>query len=109
VLSEWNLGPLGERAELVVSELVTNSIRASRAAGGHRPVRLWLAADGARAAIGVWDRSPDPPVPGQPRDTDESGRGLLLVEAVSTAWDWYPEDGGKIVRALLDSGLSQGG
>jgi anti-sigma regulatory factor (Ser/Thr protein kinase) len=103
-LSEWNLGTLGEAAELVVSELVTNAIRASRDAGGHRPVRLWLAAGRARVAVGVWDGSPDPPVPGQPSDTDESGRGLLLVEAVSTAWDWYPEDGGKIVRALLDSG-----
>src|SRR5215472_17242818 len=34
VLSEWNLGLLGEAAELVVSELVTNAIRASRDAGG---------------------------------------------------------------------------
>ena len=106
VLSEWNLGLLGEAAELVVSELVTNAIRASRDAGGHRPVRLWLAADRARVAIGVWDGTPGPPVPAQPCDTDESGRGLLLVEAVSTAWDWYSEDGGKIVRALLDSSLS---
>jgi anti-sigma regulatory factor (Ser/Thr protein kinase) len=102
VLSEWDLGPLGDPAELVVSELVTNAIRASRAVGTRQPVRLWLAADRARVAIGVWDGSPDPPVPAQARDTDESGRGLFLVEAVSTAWDWYRQDGGKIVRALLD-------
>ena len=104
VLSGWNLGPLGEAAELVVSELVTNAVQASRAAGADRPVRLWLAADRARAAVGVWDGSTDPPAPRHPRDTYESGRGLLLVEAVSTAWDWYPEGGGKIVRALLVSG-----
>ena len=49
-------------------------------------------------------------MPGQPRDTDESGRGLLQVEVVSTVWDWYPEDGGKVVRAagLRPSGVAVG-
>jgi hypothetical protein len=33
----------------------------------------------------------------------ESGRGLLLVDAISKRWDWYfPQDGagGKVVWAL---------
>jgi hypothetical protein len=33
----------------------------------------------------------------------QSGRGLLLVEAISHRWGWYPthqNDGGKIVWAL---------
>ena len=102
VLWEWNLKGLGESAELVVSELVTNAIQASRAAGRHLPVRLWLLSDQARVVIHVWDSSPNPPQPAQAENTDESGRGLLLVEAMSTAWDWYSHDGGKVVRATLE-------
>jgi anti-sigma regulatory factor (Ser/Thr protein kinase) len=103
VLWEWNLKGLGESAELVVSELVTNAIQASRTAGRHLPVRLRLLSDQARVVIHVWDSSPDPPQPAQAGDTDESGRGLLLVEAMSTAWDWYSHDGGKVVRATLEA------
>jgi len=103
VLWEWNLRGLGESAELIVSELVTNAIQASRTEGRHLPVRLRLLSDQARVVIHVWDSSPDPPQPAQARDTDESGRGLLLVEAMSTAWDWYSHDGGKVVRATLEA------
>jgi hypothetical protein len=39
-------------------------------------------------------------------DDDESGRGLLLVEAISTKWDWYfpAETSGKVVWAVLEMG-----
>jgi anti-sigma regulatory factor (Ser/Thr protein kinase) len=103
VLWEWNLKGLGESAELVVSELVTNAIQASCTAGQHLPVRLRLLSDQARVVIHVWDSSPNPPQPAQAGDTDEGGRGLLLVEAMSTAWDWYSHDGGKVVRATLEA------
>lgn len=104
VLWEWNLSELGEPAELVVSELVTNAIRAAQAVGGDRPVRFWLLADRARVAICVWDSCPDPPRPGQAGDSDENGRGLQLVEAMSASWDWYPHDGGKVIQAILEAG-----
>jgi anti-sigma regulatory factor (Ser/Thr protein kinase) len=98
----WDLDP--DPAELVVSELVTNAVRASLALAEPQPVRLWLAASQLRVAIGVWDGNPDPPLLAPAADTDEGGRGLCLVEAISAAWDWYPQDGGKVVHAFLDPG-----
>jgi anti-sigma regulatory factor (Ser/Thr protein kinase) len=106
VLAGWDLRALGESAELVVSELVTNAIRACRAcqaAWAHRQVQLRLASDRARVLIEVQDCSPQLPVPAGATDDDESRRGLCLVEAMSVAWDWYPDpaSGGKVVWALL--------
>ena len=103
VLADWDLGGLGEPAELVVSELVTNAIRACPSAGAHRRVRLRLASDRARVLIEVQDGSPQPPVPADATAEDESGHGLRLVEAMSAAWDWYPTGprAGKVVWALV--------
>src|ERR1700730_3841320 len=42
VLWEWRLAMLAENAELLVSELMTNAIAASRSAGSDFPIRLWL-------------------------------------------------------------------
>jgi anti-sigma regulatory factor (Ser/Thr protein kinase) len=100
VLADWKLGALGEPAELVVSELVTNAIRAGRA---HHHVQLRLASDRARVLIEVQDGSPQPPVLAGATADDESRRGLCLVEAMSAAWDWYPHpaSGGKVVWALM--------
>ncbi len=105
VLADWDLGALGETAELVVSELVTNAVRACHTAGPGRPVRLRLASDRARVLIEVQDVSPLPPVPADATAEDESGRGLCLVEAMSAAWDWYPHraSGGKVVWALMSA------
>jgi anti-sigma regulatory factor (Ser/Thr protein kinase) len=103
VLTDWDLGTASEPAELVVSELVTNAIRACQAAGTHRRVQLRLASDRARVLIEVQDGSPQPPAPAGATADDESRRGLCLVEAMSATWDWYPRraSGGKVVWALL--------
>jgi anti-sigma regulatory factor (Ser/Thr protein kinase) len=103
VLADWDLGALGEPAELVVSELVTNAIQACPAARVRRRVRLQLASDRARVLIEVQDGSPQPPVPADATAEDESGHGLCLVEAMSAAWDWYPHraSGGKVVWAMV--------
>jgi len=67
------------------------------------PVRLWLLSDGAQLVILVWDAGPQPPVRLDAGDDAENGRGLLLVDAVSTDWGWQfpPDMGGKTVWALL--------
>jgi anti-sigma regulatory factor (Ser/Thr protein kinase) len=103
ILSEWGLTALQESSELLVSELVTNAIQASRAAAGVTPVRLWLLSDTVRVVILVWDASPESPVRISSSDDAENGRGLLLVEAVSDQWGSYPagDEGGKIVWALV--------
>lgn len=109
VLGEWALPGLREDAELVVSELLTNAVRASAAAGRGMPVRLRLLSDGERVEVRVWDGDPVPPRRMTAACTDEGGRGLMLVEAVSAAWDWRPVRGGKEVRALLDSRPAKAG
>jgi anti-sigma regulatory factor (Ser/Thr protein kinase) len=93
VLSEWGRGALADDAEVVVSELVTNAIQASRAMT-HAAIRLWLATDGLQVLICVWDASPQPPTPIDAADDAENGRGLLLVEALSKQWDWFPAEPG---------------
>ena len=93
VLREWDLGDLGDDAELVVSELVTNGVQASRAMT-HAAIRLWLASDRAQVVICVWDASPQPPVRMDPGEDAGNGRGLLLVEAVSKQWGWSPAEPG---------------
>jgi hypothetical protein len=60
VLLEWGLAALSESLELVVSELVTNGVRASRAMG-RDAVRMWLVSDLGRVVVFVWDASPQPP------------------------------------------------
>jgi len=93
VLCEWGLAASGDAVELVVSELVTNGVQASRAMT-HAAIRLWLASDRAQVVICVWDASPRPPVLMNPAEDAEHGRGLLLVEAVSKQWGWFPAEPG---------------
>jgi anti-sigma regulatory factor (Ser/Thr protein kinase) len=114
VLAEWGLGELAEAAELVVSELVTNAVRASTGPDG-RPrydgagmpvVVLRMASDGIKLLIEVWDSIPGAPAAGHPEPEDEGGRGLMLVEAMCARWNWQSVDGwpGKVVWAELHSG-----
>ena len=102
VLREWGLARLGESAELLVSELITNAVKASRAYKQASPVRLWLVSDLTRILILVWDANPQPPVRKNTSGEAENGRGLILVEAISEQWGWYPRDGsaGKFVWAI---------
>ncbi len=102
VLWEWGIGNLGDSAELLVTELIANAVRASREMTRVSAVRLWLLSDLAQILILVWDASPQPPVLMDVTDEAEHGRGLMLVEAVSEQWGWYSrEDGdGKFVWAI---------
>lgn len=105
VLWEWGLTELGDSVELLLSELVTNAIRVSQSMEGASSVRLWLRSDKSRVLILVWDANPRPPVRIEATEDAESGRGLLLVEAISDRWNWYRPDGwdGKIVWAEVSS------
>jgi hypothetical protein len=103
VLAEWRLTAFSESTGLLVSELVTNAIQISQLADPDAPVRLWLVSDRAQVVIFVWDASPLPPLPGDVGEDAESGRGLLIVQAVSARWGWDfpPGMGGKVVWAVV--------
>jgi hypothetical protein len=102
VLGEWRLTAFSESTGLLVSELVTNAIQISCLAEPDAPVRLWLVSDRAQVVIFVWDASPLPPLPSDVGEDAESGRGLLIVQAVSARWGWDfpPSMGGKVVWAV---------
>jgi anti-sigma regulatory factor (Ser/Thr protein kinase) len=102
---EWGLSGLSEDVELLVSELITNAVRASRSLPQPWPVRLWLLADTQQVLILVWDASEQEPVRADVGADIEGGRGLLLVDAMSSKWDWYStkDMGGKIVWALVQA------
>jgi hypothetical protein len=107
ILREWDLDPLADSTELLVSELTTNALQAS-APIADATIGLWLASDCERAVILVWDPSPQPPTPANPDQDTENGRGLLLVQAISLKWGWYFPDSnfprghaGKVVWAIV--------
>jgi anti-sigma regulatory factor (Ser/Thr protein kinase) len=89
VAHEWGLPGLADTAELLASELVTNSVqayersplRADRAAVP--VVRLWLVSDRLSLVIHVWDACDEMPVRQDASPDEIGGRGLLLVEALS--------------------------
>jgi anti-sigma regulatory factor (Ser/Thr protein kinase) len=104
VLWEWRLEERAETVELLVSELMTNAVRASGdLAAGAAPVRLWLCSDRTRVVIQVWDGSAQMPVRHDAEPETEDGRGLLLVESLSAGWGSYRPEGssGKVVWAIV--------
>ncbi len=88
VVCEWGLGHLSDTIELLVSELVTNALRASELTCGPDipPIRLRLSSDRAVVLIEVWDHNPDDPQPRQAGAESESGRGFSVIEALSSRW-----------------------
>jgi anti-sigma regulatory factor (Ser/Thr protein kinase) len=82
-------------AALVLSELVGNAVR--HAQGETLQVRLRRTADVLR--IAVHDCSSALPTPRDASLDDESGRGLLIIEALSHRWGCRPLPGGKVVWA----------
>lgn len=104
MLAEWELAILSNDADLVVSELTTNALKASEESDESPAlIRLWLLSDGNRLVIVVWDGSRWPPAPTSAAVTDERGRGLQIVAAVSSDWGWYgrTDMGGKCVWAEI--------
>lgn len=104
VVREWGLGDLSDTAELLASELVTNAVRASQSlepTQGLPVVQLWLASDQLSVILHVWDASDQIPVRQQANADDSSGRGLLLVEALSAGWGCYRLEVGKVVWAQV--------
>ena len=123
VLAEWELGHFGDSVTLVISELVTNALRATQQAawdGGLPPIRLWLLGGAGPDTVGqvlllVWDAVAE--IPALPRQSAvlaesavsavlaESGRGLRIARTYSTRLDFYHprwSHGGKVALALID-------
>jgi anti-sigma regulatory factor (Ser/Thr protein kinase) len=102
VLGSWGLDDSIGITELIVSELVTNAVRASEAAG-MPVVRLRLTRRIDALRIDVWDRGePLPQYRPDGRLDDSGGRGLLIVDSLADVWGTEAaDDGGKFVFTVL--------
>jgi anti-sigma regulatory factor (Ser/Thr protein kinase) len=94
-LRDWDLESLGDIATLLVSELVTNSLRHATGPIGVRLVRTGDVPGALR--VEVSDPLPDPPRERAADTSDESGRGLQLVAGSCRRWGTRPADDGKTV------------
>ncbi|MEV6983210.1 ATP-binding protein [Sphaerisporangium sp. NPDC051017] len=114
LLRAWELPHLIEAAELVVSELSTNAVKATglstdspsygELSNGLNAICISLHLTSAHAVIEVWDSSDKPPRREDADPDDEGGRGLLLVEAFATRWGFRrPRTGGKVVWAEIQA------
>ncbi|MFD5412653.1 ATP-binding protein [Streptomyces nojiriensis] len=100
-LHDWGLEVVGDLTVLLVSELVTNSLRYASGPIGVRLERRNPAAGGPAGGpallVEVSDPLPDPPRERVADHDDEGGRGLHLVAVSSQRWGTRHGKSGKTV------------
>jgi anti-sigma regulatory factor (Ser/Thr protein kinase) len=97
ILAGWPTAGHQDDALVVVDELVANAVLH---AGTEIELRFALQDD--RLGIAVADRAPAQPNVTRPEEVAESGRGLLLVDALARSWHVLPRrGGGQVIRAVL--------
>ncbi|TMM17674.1 MAG: ATP-binding protein [Actinobacteria bacterium] len=98
-LAEWGASRLDDVATLLVTELVTNAVLHTRS-GPEVTARM----AGRRLRVEVADDNPAPPVRQHYSPRAGTGRGLVLVNELASAWGTEPARRGKIVWFELESG-----
>jgi anti-sigma regulatory factor (Ser/Thr protein kinase) len=104
-LTSWGLHALADDAEAIAAELASNAIAAAVPPHGTRPAIIFtLHHQPPDLRITTWDNGPGHPQPATPADDAEHGRGLAIIDALTTSnWGWWPtpESGGKVTWATL--------
>lgn len=96
-VSEWQLDPILDDALLVTSELAANAVTHAESS-----CRLRVSLNPTSLRIDVLDTGSGTPEPQPSSNTSEHGRGLHLVDALTTAWGLELVPGeGKLVWAEL--------
>jgi len=104
---EWDLPDLADTAELLVSELVTNAVKATRQpqdqgpSWEHPSVLVWLTSEQGALLIRVWDNNSQMPSRQNADPLAEAGRGVALVAALASDWGAYRKLLGKVTWCLL--------
>ena len=88
--------PLRERIELMVSELSTNAVKHAKS-----PFNVTVVTEPDQVRVEINDEGPRAPVQRRPAPTDTSGRGLVIVQALSDEWGVDMHDGDKTVWFTL--------
>jgi len=97
-LSGPELFPILDAAALLVSELVANAVLHSGT-----PPEVVVAVDGLRVRVEVHDGSPRLPVRKNYSMMSGTGRGLVLVDRMSSRWGADSTPTGKVVWFELDA------
>jgi hypothetical protein len=103
-LRDWGLAGLADDAEMIIGEFVANAITHARTidTSGIPVPGLRLMRRSGEVMCAVLDPSDAAPVLRDAAGTDETGRGLRMVDALSDIWGWSPVAGrGKAVWAIL--------
>lgn len=107
-MEEWGHAPTSDASctvALVVGELTANAVQHGRAPGRDFVLRLTLDAAAGLIRIEVTDAASTkrPPMTAPSSYPEgESGRGLLLVDALAVRWGWVPRRPvGKTVWAVV--------
>lgn len=96
-LEAWGLADAIDDMQIVVSELVTNAVRY-----GENPVELRLRIHGELLRVEVFDgNTVDIPAPRQASDTESTGRGMPLIDALTVDWGVEVSESRKVVWADL--------
>ncbi len=101
----WGIGAVAEDLTLVVNELTTNAVRHALRLSTQREAKAWLgiARTAGTVLCAVSDPSPAPPLPHPPRGMAVAGRGLLVVDALTSQWGYAEAAPGKTVWARLNA------
>lgn len=94
-LTDWDMAELADDAELVTGELLVNVLLHTE--GGAVLTLEVLPEPVRRIRLSVQDRSSVWPRRRAPGETSTSGRGLLLLDAVTARWGIEPRGEGKAV------------
>ena len=102
VLSDWGFAPqLCQDVAFCLSELVSNAIQASAVLRPVAlPVHVGLAHERRWLLLAVADASPRFPLRLPAGGDAIGGRGLALVEALSTRWGWHPASRPGLVKVV---------
>jgi anti-anti-sigma regulatory factor/anti-sigma regulatory factor (Ser/Thr protein kinase) len=94
--SDWDLLGAATSAQIVSSELVTNAVRHAGTV-----MDLTVSLRDRHLRVSVRDRTGRMARRQSPSESDDHGRGLLIVEAVASAWGSAPTPDGKVVWAAV--------
>lgn len=97
-LAEWGVEHLSDDAELLTSELVNNAVVHAESA-----VRLLVLFDDRRLRVEVCDTGAGALHIRHTEITDDGGRGLFLVDALSRSWGTSADEAGKSVWFELEA------
>lgn len=107
-LDTWGIphgSGVSDAVALIVAELAANAVTHGRVPGRDFELRLSLVTGSVRVEVTDTRAEARPPAPGAvcaPRPLADTGRGLVLVEAVADRWEVLDREPGKTVRAEVD-------